>query len=66
MIIADLSVGKCMEILYSMTFKHSVKIEGSEQEKGYHLLTYIFIHFVQRVSEITRHSLQWLWIVMFW
>lgn len=42
MIIVDLSVGKCMEILYSMTFKHSVKIGGSEQERGYNLLIYFY------------------------
>lgn len=59
-IIVDPSGGKCMEMPYIMTFKCSLKIGDSEQEKRYHLLIYIFIHFIQRVSEITRHSLQWV------
>lgn len=34
MVTLDLSVGKCMDILYSMTITHSVKREDSWQEKG--------------------------------
>lgn len=34
MVTLDLSVGKCMDILYSVTITHSVKREGSWQEKG--------------------------------
>lgn len=34
MVTVGLSVGKCMDVFYSMTVTHYVKIESSEQEKG--------------------------------